>query len=106
MKTNKTFIIRDKVTHEPWYGTKTYKQIGHAKNAFIQRKVNYSSRGGVSIDDQDKYEIVEVVSESEIQLKEALQLLKEVVTLNSYDGIPAGQRVAINKFLRSCGEKQ
>ena len=72
-KLNKTFIIVNKSTKEKWEsisGKSSWKQSGHAKNAWVQSKGR-----GFRFDDQDEYEIVELRSDDYYKYQEAKVLL-------------------------------
>lgn len=90
MKPNKTFVIRHKETHELWKtgkGKSSWAQQRFAKTAWTNK--HYRS----SFDDQDVYEIVEVVDDLVV---EAINLLIEVAS-----GIESRECVnkKIQKFL-------
>lgn len=96
-----TFIIRNKVTKEQWSassGKNSWRKINHAKAAFsysqgwlkrdpllkgfVDKLGKYES---LYFDDQDVYEIVELLSESEDKLKQLQELLeKKAILLSAY----------------------
>lgn len=72
----KQYIIRHKETHEQFSTSRgkksVWKTVGHAKAAFTNK---YAYRSGVRFDEQDVYEIVEVVPVEAQQLQVAEMLL-------------------------------
>lgn len=96
-----TFIIRNKVTKEQWStksGKNSWRKINHAKAAFsytqgylkrdpllkefVDKLDKYKS---LYFNDQDVYEIVELLSESEDKLKQLRKLLeKKAILLSVY----------------------
>lgn len=96
-----TFIIRNKVTKEQWSassGKNSWRKINHAKAAFsysqgwlkrdpllkgfVDKLGKYES---LYFDNQDVYEVVELLSESEDKIKQLRELLeKKSILLSAY----------------------
>ena len=72
----KQFIIRHKETQQQFFTSRgkkgSWKTAGHAKAAFTNK---YAYQGGFRFDEQDVYEIVEVVSAEVGRLERAESLL-------------------------------
>ena len=117
MNPNKTYIIQHKETKELFIarsGKSSWKQPGHAKNAFNQSMfgttmtkygLDYitepsrwaggqTSKRSPLFSEQDVFEIVELKHEAHSKLEEAINLLKYIQGRCNYDA-----EVMISKFL-------
>lgn len=96
MEPNKTFIIRHKETKELWRapsGKSSWRAKGHAKNAWSHLRTWHCTTQGIPVivtqnswgrscraplfDEQDIYEIVELVSGTDTKLAAATALLRQ-----------------------------
>ena len=89
---NKTFIIRHRETKEQWVassGKSSWKQKNHASCAWVnsdqpeefKRETKYSWKENMKFSEQDVYEIIELLPESDTKLQEACKLLSLCVPL-------------------------
>lgn len=110
-----TYIIRHKATQKQWKsssGKSSWATAGHAKSAFKNAYWYPSQKHqwGISptalmckFDDQDIFEIVELIPKEEANLQLASQLLKEVYEREMKISWSLADK--IEKFLDSIGEK-
>ena len=115
MNPNKTYIIQNKITKEQFIagsGKSSWKQPGHAKNAFNQSmyprvmqqygldyiadpsSYNPNRERTPLFAEQDVFEIIELKHETLSKLEEAVELLKHL-----QGGCGYGENQMISKFL-------
>jgi hypothetical protein len=101
----KQYIIRNKETHEQLftsYGKKgVWNTAGHAKAAFT---VHHAYRGGFTFDEQDVFEIIEVVPVEAARLQQAEELLKRAY--NFLDNVHAYDSDISNDIREYFGEQE
>ncbi len=81
-KIKPTWIIIHKETGEQWQassGKQSWGASNHAKSAW-RASANYHGKGGGTFfDEQDTHELLELESEDTVKLKEALEIMEELV---------------------------
>lgn len=81
VKTPEVWVIRNKKTKEQWTATSgksSWKAINHAKAAWANSHNWSRNKPSRLFKDQDEYEVVKLVTETEELLEEAIRLLDSV----------------------------